>query len=335
MKYSEVDKMLIHLINHSAEELGGAQKVLKFLYDASKDQSKIISFDYIQNEKKRESSSVAYAFFLFIFELLTKPKSKFIVHHRIFLIPFIIFRKKNAVFVCHSIFPNKNGIFKYISNIRCIAVSNEVKDYLLAMNPKLDISTIPNGVSGKPSENFEHMDNGVYEIGYVGRLGVEKGIDTLLDAFIIFSSKNRHLNTKLHIVGSGELESVLLEKIQTAKISDKVTLHGYCKAPFEKMKNMDLLVVPSQYEGFGLVYYEALERQHMILASRLPVFSKKDNDSGVYFFSPNDTHDLANKISECHKAQHTWLNSHRPEKRHEFFTVDEMLSTYKTFLRSI
>ena len=326
--------MLIHLINHSSKELGGAQKILNLLYDDNAEESKIISFDYILDKNGQRRSSVLYAFLLLAIELIKKPNNTYIIHHRIFLLPFIFIRKMNVIFACHSIFPNKNYIFKFLRNTKCIAVSPEVKNYLLDLNPRLNISTISNGVSSNPSENFEHLDNDLFEIGYIGRLGTEKGIDVLLDAFIIFSKRNNHIKTKLHIVGSGELESILLAKIQSEHMEDQIVLHGYSETPFTTLKHVDLLVVPSQYEGFGLVFYEALERRHMVLASDIPVFRKKDNDVGVYFFTPNDLLDLTEKITVCYKNQKHWLgNSNTPTKRHDFFTVDEMLSRYKTALK--
>jgi glycosyltransferase involved in cell wall biosynthesis len=326
--------MLIHLINHSSKELGGAQKILKLLYDDNVEESKIISFDYILDKNGQRRSSTLYAFLLFAIELIKNPNNTFIIHHRMFLLPFILTRRINVIFVCHSIFPNKNYIFSLLSNTKCIAVSPEVKNYLLDLNPKLNVVTISNGVSSNPSENFEHLDNDLFEVGYIGRLGVEKGIDVLLDAFIIFSKQNSHIKTKLHIVGSGELESLLLAKIQSEQMEGTIVLHGYSETPFTTLKNIDLLVVPSQYEGFGLVFYEALERRHMVLASNIPVFRKKDNDAGVYFFTPNDLIDLVEKITTCYKNQKNWLdNNNTPTKRHDFFTVDEMLSRYKTVLK--
>ncbi|MEJ8864858.1 glycosyltransferase [Pseudomonas jessenii] len=325
--------MLIHLINHSSHELGGAQKILKLLYDDNAEKSKIISFDYILDKNGQRRSSILYAFLLFAIELIKNPNNTFIIHHRIFLLPFIFIKKANIVFLCHNIFPNKNYIFRFLGNTKCIAVSPEVKNYLLNLNPKLNVVTISNGVSSNPSEIFERLDNDLFEIGYIGRLSTEKGIDILLDAFIIFSRQYSHIKTKLHIVGSGELELSLLAKIQSEQMEGKVILHGYSETPFTVLKNIDLLVVPSQYEGFGLVFYEALERRHMVLASNIPVFRKKDNDVGVYFFTPNDLIDLVEKITICYKNQKHWLgNNSTPAKRHDFFTVDEMLSRYKTVL---
>ena len=326
--------MLVHLINHSAENLGGAQKILKLIYDDNEEHSKIISFDYIKDKSRQRRSNYLFATLAFFSDLIRKHRNTFIIHHRIFLIPFIFMRNSNSIFICHNIFPSKNFIFKHLTHLKIIAVSSEVKDYLHTVNPKLNITVIPNGVSVNEAENFERNDNGTFKIGFIGRLAKEKGIYLLLEAFRAFITDNQHVNTELHIVGSGELDPQQLENAALSDLSNKITFHGYSDAPFTLLKHVDLLVVPSQFEGFGLVYYEALERGHMVLASNLPVFRKKTDDLGVEFFIQNDATDLAHKMANCRDKQDLWITAGSPLKRHDFLTTDDMLSNYKTFLES-
>lgn len=60
------------------------------------------------------------------------------------------------------------------------------------------------------------------------------------------------------IIGDGELKDRVLEKINELKLSDKVELVGFQDNPYPIMKNCKLLLMPSLWEGFGLVAVEAL-----------------------------------------------------------------------------
>ncbi len=86
----------------------------------------------------------------------------------------------------------------------------------------------------------------------VGQLRFEKRQDLLLKAFAKLD--NRYVLT---IIGNGvkreELEKLALE----LKIEDRVAFLGYKKNPYKYIKNSNILVLTSEYEGFPNVILEA------------------------------------------------------------------------------
>jgi glycosyltransferase involved in cell wall biosynthesis len=87
----------------------------------------------------------------------------------------------------------------------------------------------------------------------VARLVPQKGHELLLEAYE--KSGIRH---KLVMVGEGPLKSNLEEKARTLGIADRVYFAGKRKNPYPWMKQADLFVLASEYEGLGIVLTEAL-----------------------------------------------------------------------------
>jgi len=95
----------------------------------------------------------------------------------------------------------------------------------------------------------------------VARLVPQKGHELLLEAYE--KSGIRH---KLVIVGEGPLKSKLEEKARTLGIADRVYFAGQRKNPYPWMKQADLFVLASEYEGLGIVLTEALACSTPIMA---------------------------------------------------------------------
>lgn len=94
-------------------------------------------------------------------------------------------------------------------------------------------------------------------IGTVSRMRYEKGIDLLIEAFYNVSIENQDLI--LLLIGDGPDIETLKEKVQTLKLESKVIFFGgadWLKA-MKLMSVMNIVVVPSRFEGFGLTAAEA------------------------------------------------------------------------------
>ncbi|WP_148861668.1 glycosyltransferase [Marinobacter fonticola] len=87
----------------------------------------------------------------------------------------------------------------------------------------------------------------------VARLVPQKGHSLLLEAF-----KAARVPHKLVIVGEGPLRAKLEEKANSLGISDRVFFAGKRSNPYPWMRQADLFVLASEYEGLGIVLTEAL-----------------------------------------------------------------------------
>jgi len=104
-------------------------------------------------------------------------------------------------------------------------------------------------------------------VTFVGRLDLEKGIDTLVNAFA--QVQRRGLKAHLAIAGRGMLEATIRKHIDDLGLSATVSLHGYLRGEvltaFYAVS--DIHVCPSNYEPFGLVAVEAMAAGAPVVAS--------------------------------------------------------------------
>jgi len=108
--------------------------------------------------------------------------------------------------------------------------------------------------------------NSVKNIIAIGRLGAEKGHSDLIEAFALLVQK-RGKQFNLHIAGEGVLRESLEGLIAQRNLSDCAFLHGYVSNPYPLLKQADLMVLPSLYEGLPNVMLEAMLCQCPVLAT--------------------------------------------------------------------
>jgi len=90
----------------------------------------------------------------------------------------------------------------------------------------------------------------------MGRLSTEKGFDRLIDAFSRIAAEQS--DWQLQILGEGPCRAELAELIEQRELSDQVTLTGWIEHPETILRQSDLFVLPSRYEGFPNALLEAL-----------------------------------------------------------------------------
>ncbi|MGH3546552.1 MAG: glycosyltransferase [Pseudonocardiaceae bacterium] len=138
---------------------------------------------------------------------------------------------------------------------RLIAVSDGVAGRLRAMNPRVTIDVIGNGV---PPEAFDVVPRLGENIAFVGRLETtQKGLDVLLKAWAVACLSTPGL---LIIAGTGPDERRLRTLVADLGIGKRVRFVGWVAgaAKFELLASARVVAVPSRFETFGIVALEAL-----------------------------------------------------------------------------
>ncbi|MFQ9654540.1 MAG: CDP-glycerol glycerophosphotransferase family protein [Enterococcus sp.] len=102
----------------------------------------------------------------------------------------------------------------------------------------------------------------------MGRLSPEKNQINLIKAIkqIIEDQKN----VRLYILGEGPLKLEMKQLIKKLELEEHVFLLGHQEDPFSIMKQCDLFVFPSIYEGQPMVLLEALTLKLPVLATNIP-----------------------------------------------------------------
>lgn len=99
-----------------------------------------------------------------------------------------------------------------------------------------------------------NLDNKMI-FGHVGNFKDVKNHDFLLDVFYFIHKQNN--NTVLMLIGEGELEERIREKVIQLRLTDSVIFCGSRQDVGRLLQAFDLLIFPSKYEGLGLALIEA------------------------------------------------------------------------------
>lgn len=128
----------------------------------------------------------------------------------------------------------------------------------------------------------------------VGRLSEQKDYPNLLNA-IHALKKEYDFAFKLIIVGEGELRALIENTIDRLDIRDNVVLLGRRDDIPQLMSAADLFVLPSKYEGFGLVVAEAMACQCLVVATDCGGVAEVLNNPD-FLISPSNAVALKNKM---------------------------------------
>ncbi len=126
-----------------------------------------------------------------------------------------------------------------------------------------------NGFTQRPGISFGYNDiittdqlkpKDFYNLLYLGRLDIEKGLVELIEAIAIIKEKNK-FQFKLTIVGDGYHQSFIYSKVIELNLDDVIIFHGP-ENNINKLKDIylgsDLFILPSYHEGFPRTIYEAM-----------------------------------------------------------------------------
>ena len=92
-------------------------------------------------------------------------------------------------------------------------------------------------------------------LGHVGRFARQKNHDFLIDIFAQVAQ--RRPEARLLLVGDGELRAAVAQKANGLGLSERVIFAGVRSDVPDLLRTMDVFILPSLYEGLGLVLIEA------------------------------------------------------------------------------
>lgn len=189
-------------------------------------------------------------------------------------------------------------------DVRVIAISQSVARHVRSTLgvPAARVSVVYNGIPqtrltanrddlrrelGLPAEAFCVL--------FVGRLAVQKSVDTLLYAAV--DLREQIPNLQVLILGEGPERERLLALTAELGLGQIVRFCGTTQEPERYMGAADLFVLPSVFEGFGLVVIEAFRAGLPVIASAVegPAELIEHGRNGL-LFPPRDARQLAEQI---------------------------------------
>jgi glycosyltransferase involved in cell wall biosynthesis len=146
-----------------------------------------------------------------------------------------------------------------------------------------------------PRVRNSSREDGLVQVGFVGRLSPEKGITFLIEAL---NRVKEAPPVYLHIVGDGPEKTEIINKIKILGLEDRVRVHGHIIYPEDIYAVLDILVLPSLTEGIPLTLLEGMSFGNPIIASNVGGIPEivQNNENGL-LVEPGSVTELAEKIS--------------------------------------
>lgn len=154
---------------------------------------------------------------------------------------------------------------------RIIAISESVSDFLFEQGEVKDpqkVRVIYYGyqISNLNRGNLLNRSTNHCKLGTISRLAEQKDLPTMIRAFEIYKLKKP--NATLSIVGAGPLEKSLRDLINSLGAEKEIFLLGRRNDVMNFLGALDVFILTSKYEGFGMVLLEAMDAGVPIIASR-------------------------------------------------------------------
>jgi glycosyltransferase involved in cell wall biosynthesis len=182
----------------------------------------------------------------------------------------IVYRRGSAIPIRNT-FINRWLYKNIITHI--IANSEETKRTILQNNMQLfpfeKITVIYNGIDleqldGQTGTQLYQKENREILIGNAGRMVLQKGQKYLIEMAKLLRQKG--IDFKILIAGEGPLEKSLRQLAAEYGVENHVIFPGFIHDVKVFMDNIDIFVLPSNWEGFGYVLVEAMACRKPVVA---------------------------------------------------------------------
>lgn len=161
----------------------------------------------------------------------------------------------------------------------------------------------------------------------VGRLSYVKGFDLAVEALKILHEKG-YKNIKWHVVGYGGYESELRKWITKNKLEASFLLLGKKTNPYFYIKECDLYVQPSRYEGKAVTVTEAMILGKPVLITNYPTANSQVKHGIDGYICDLSSHGLAEAIEQLYNNSSLRAQVVKNIEQKEFSNKEELEKLY-------
>jgi glycosyltransferase involved in cell wall biosynthesis len=195
-----------------------------------------------------------------------------------------------------------NGYTRYLYNGRVdgvVAISRSVLDCLSEAGVnRRSIRLIYSGIDPMPYTGLQSDAHRATDSAVVAMLAVlqeRKGHRFLLDAARVLKGRGRKI--RYVFAGDGSLKTQLQTLVQTLGLREEVSFVGFVEDVPKFLSSIDVLVLPSLYEGLGVAALEGMAAGKPVVATRVGGLAESivDGETG-FLVPPEDGAALADAI---------------------------------------
>lgn len=216
---------------------------------------------------------------------------------------------------------------------KVIAISKSVQKSITDINKKKGFTKVVyNGVDHRKFIKKSQKQTGRKNILCVARIVPDKkGQDVLIKAISELENKENVICSFAGGNPSGQDNiSKLKLMAQDLGLKNEIEFLGNRSDVARLLSNTDLFVLPSNYEGFGIVIIEAMMAKVPVIASDIdgPKELISDGENG-YLFEAGNHEDLANKIETVIQNDNTDLIENAYNTAVEKFSIANMINSLR------
>jgi len=193
---------------------------------------------------------------------------------------------------------------------------------IVVINNPLDVDMIDKALLNPDGEKV-CFDKSRVNLLAVGNFRLQKGFDILLEVMPYLDEKFH-----LYIIGDGTERSKLEATIQKLNISSSVTLLGFKSNPYIYMKEADIFVLSSRYEGFPNVVLEANRCGKFVVAFEVAGVGEEIIQDGVNgtLVEFDNKRGFANAIKNYASTK---IDEHRIIETTQKYRVENIIKEYE------
>ncbi|WP_430466452.1 glycosyltransferase family 4 protein [Winogradskyella ouciana] len=268
--------------------------------------------------KKKEGYFTNYKY---VYNIIKEEKPDVIISNFSYVNPALLFgklfgAKKNMVWF-HSLHEQMEStrlnvfVKKCFLKLADVVIANsyltkkELNAYYNVSEHKIQPIPFWSAISEKkmePSDLFSQSDKAVLKIGCPGRLVAHKNQKILIEAAYALK-KDESKPFHIYLAGKGE-QTELKKQVKELGLINEVSFLNNLRSNdmLQFYKTVDVIVLPSLHEAFGLVFIEAIALGTPVIVSKkfgaLSFLQIDEKEFSKFTFNPESSEELADKIRE-------------------------------------
>lgn len=178
-----------------------------------------------------------------------------------------------------------------------------------------------------------NLDGSRFQIGWVGRLSREKGLDVLLDALPHLAD----MPLELTVLGDGRERAPLQARVERSDFAPRVNWVGVVPGAARLLGAFDALVLSSRTEGTPMILFEAMAAGVPIVATRVGGVPDVVTEAEARLVPPEDPTALAAAVRAVRdepEATRRLVEAARRRLEAQF-APDPWLAQYESLYRSV